>query len=95
MAKLEVSPSVPPRRKPRKIHRKYCEVIDRNCFFAEVDVEIRDWLFELQDDDRLSVALKAFKAIDQQNPLAAAHLEIINHTKKVKNNYGRAVCIRI
>ena len=89
MAKLEVSAAVSPRRKAHKIRRKYCEVIDRTCFFAEIDAEVRDWLFELQDDDRLSVALKAFKAIDQQMKIGADVREVVSQVlKEIRSDFG-------
>jgi hypothetical protein len=43
-----------------------CIEINRPCFFTQMDIEVKEWLFELQADNRLDVALKAFKAIDQQ-----------------------------
>ena len=54
----------------------FCPVIDRVCFFAQIETDIRDWLFELQDSRRLNIALKAFKAIDQQMKIGADVREV-------------------
>jgi hypothetical protein len=56
---------------------KFCEEINRVCFLTQVEPEVRDWLFELQDEKRLDIALKAFKAIDQQMKIGADVREVV------------------
>jgi len=42
-----------------------------------VEPEVREWLFKLQDEKRLVIALKAFKAMDQQMQIGANVREVV------------------
>ncbi|OLS30584.1 MAG: hypothetical protein HeimAB125_18600, partial [Candidatus Heimdallarchaeota archaeon AB_125] len=55
----------------RKARGKFCKEINRVCFVTQVEPEVRNWLFKLQDEKRLVITLKAFKAIDQQMQIGA------------------------
>lgn len=47
------------------------------------------WLFELQDDERLNVALKAFKAIDQQMKIGADVREVVSQAlREIRSDFG-------
>jgi len=56
---------------------KFCKEINRVCFLTQAESEVRDWLFKLQDEKRLDIALKAFKAIDQQMQIGADVREVV------------------
>lgn len=59
------------------------------CFFTEVETDVREWLFELQDDQRLNVALKAFKAIDQQMQIGADVREVVGQAlREIRSDFG-------
>lgn len=76
-------------RKIQRIRAEVCPEINRTCFFAEIDTEVRDWLFELQDDQRLNVAFKAFKAIDQQMQIGADVREVVGQVlREIRNDFG-------
>jgi hypothetical protein len=77
-------------RKPKKQFRTdICPEINRVCFFAEIDTEVKGWLFELQNDERLNVALKAFKAIDQQMKIGADVREVVSQAlKEIRSDFG-------
>ena len=50
---------------------------------------MKDWLFELQDGQRLNIALKAFRAIDQQMKIGADVREVVGQVlKEIKNDFG-------
>ena len=67
----------------------FCKEISRPCFFTQVDTEVKDWLFELQDDERLNVALKAFKAIDQQMQIGADVREVVGQVlREIRSDFG-------
>jgi len=66
-----------------------CKEIGRPCFFTQVDAEVKSWLFELQDDQRLNVALKAFKAIDQQMQIGADVREVVGQVlREIRSDFG-------
>lgn len=68
---------------------KFCPEINRFCFFTLVEPEVKDWLFELQDGQRLNIALKAFRAIDQQMKIGADVREVVGQVlKEIKNDFG-------
>lgn len=66
-----------------------CEEIGRPCFFTQVDAEVKDWLFELQDDQRLNIALKAFKAIDKQMQIGADVREVVGQVlREIRTDFS-------
>ena len=68
---------------------KFCEEINRVCFLTQVEPEVRDWLFKLQDEKRLDVALKAFKAIDQQMQIGADVREVVAQVlREIRDDFG-------
>jgi len=74
---------------PINIQSELCSKIKRVCFFTLIDTEIKNWLFELQDTQRLDVALKAFKAIDQQMKIGADVREVVAQVlREIKNDFG-------
>ena len=77
MSKLRSQSAIVSSSRVEKRKVKICPEIDRYCFFAQIDTEVKDWLFQLQDDQRLDVALKAFKAIDQQMQIGADVREVV------------------
>ena len=67
----------------------FCSEISRVCFFSQLDSEVKKWLFELEDSGRLVVALKAFKAIDQQMKIGADVREVVGQVlREIKNDFG-------
>jgi hypothetical protein len=89
MSRLTSQTTVTSRRKPQKIHKNFCSEINRICFFTEIETEVKDWLFELQDDKRLNVALKAFKAIDQQMQIGADVREVVGQVlREIRSDFG-------
>jgi hypothetical protein len=89
MARLVPQASVSPKRKALKTKSAYCSEIDRPCFFGQIETEVKEWLFELQDDDRLDVALKAFKAIDQQMKIGADVREVVGQVlREIRSDFG-------
>jgi hypothetical protein len=73
----------------QKSRGKFCAEINRFCFFGQVEGEVKDWLFELQDSQRLNVALKAFRAIDQQMKIGADVREVVGQVlKEIKSDFG-------
>ena len=67
----------------------FCSEISRVCFFSQLDLEVKKWLFELKDSGRLVVALKAFKAIDQQMKIGADVREVVGQVlREIKNDFG-------
>lgn len=89
MAKFVSQTAVSSHRKIQRIRAEVCPEINRTCFFAEIDTEVRDWLFELQDDQRLNVAFKAFKAIDQQMQIGADVREVVGQVlREIRNDFG-------
>jgi len=72
-----------------KVGGKFCSEINRVCFLTQIEPEIRDWLFKLQDKRRLNMALKAFKAIDQQMQIGADVREVVGHVlREIRNDFG-------
>jgi predicted RNase H-like HicB family nuclease len=67
----------------------FCSDINRICFFSQLDPEVKKWLFELEDSGRLVVALKAFRAIDQQMKIGADVREVVGQVlREIKNDFG-------
>jgi len=89
MSRLATQTAIPPRRKARKARGEICPEINRPCFFTQVEPEVQNWLFELQDDQRLNVALKAFKAIDQQMQIGADVREVVGQVlREIRSDFG-------
>jgi len=89
MSKLETQTTISPRRKAHKVRGEICPEINRPCFFTQVEAEVQNWLFELQDDQRLNVALKAFKAIDQQMQIGADVREVVGQVlREIRSDFG-------
>lgn len=77
------------RKHAKWISGKFCKEIGRPCFFAHIETEVKGWLFELQDEDRLSVALKAFRAIDQQMKIGADVREVVGQVlREIRSDFG-------
>lgn len=73
----------------RKARGKFCKEINRVCFVTQVEPEVRNWLFKLQDEKRLAIALKAFKAIDQQMQIGANVREVVGQVlKEIRGDFG-------
>jgi len=73
----------------RKARGKFCKEINRVCFVTQVEPEVRDWLFKLQDEKRLAIALKAFKAIDQQMQIGANVREVVGQVlREIRGEFG-------
>lgn len=88
MAKLVSEPIVFKQRKV-KIQSGICKEISRPCFFTEIETEVKEWLFDLQDDQRLNVALKAFRAIDQQMQIGADVREVVGQVlREIRSDFG-------
>ena len=69
---------------------KFCEEIKRTCFLTQIEPEVRAWLFKLQDEKRLDVALKAFKAIDQQMKIGADVREVVGQVlREIRGDFGK------
>jgi len=69
---------------------KFCEEINRVCFLTQVEPEVRGWLFKLQDEKRLDVALKAFKAMDQQMKIGADVREVVGQVlREIRGDFGK------
>lgn len=89
MAKLSAQSELPHRAKTQKNRGKFCPEINRFCFFTQVETEIKDWLFDLQDNQRLNIALKAFKAIDQQMKIGADVREVVGQVlREIRSDFG-------
>jgi hypothetical protein len=89
MSRLANQTVISPRRKAVKMRRHVCSEINRPCFVLDLEAEVRSWLFELQDDQRLTVALKAFKAIDQQMKIGADVREVVNQAlREIRSDFG-------
>ena len=68
---------------------KFCEEINRVCFLTQVEPEVRGWLFKLQDEKRLVIALKAFKAMDQQMQIGANVREVVGQVlREIRGDFG-------
>jgi translation initiation factor 2 beta subunit (eIF-2beta)/eIF-5 len=68
---------------------RVCEEIGRPCFLTQLDTEVKDWLFELQDDQRLNIALKAFKAIDKQMQIGADVREVVGQVlREIRTDFS-------
>ena len=73
----------------KKVEGNFCPEINRVCFFTQIEPEIRDWLFKLQDKKRLNIALKAFKAIDQQMQIGADIREVVGQVlREIRDDFG-------
>jgi len=73
----------------RKARGIFCKEINRVCFVTQVEPEVRDWLFKLQDEKRLIIALKAFKAIDQQMQIGANVREVVGQVlREIRGDFG-------
>jgi len=69
--------------------RTPCPLIKRVCFFNEVETDIKDWLFELQDKNKLNITLKAFRAIEQQMQIGADVREVVAQVlREIRNDFG-------
>jgi len=56
---------------------------------TQVEPEVRNWLFKLQDEKRLVIALKAFKAIDQQMQIGANVREVVGQVlREIRGDFG-------
>jgi len=89
MAKLTAQSTIPSQRPSQKGRGKFCSEINRICFFTEIEKEVKDWLFVLQDDKRLNIALKAFKAVDQQMQIGADVREVTGQVlKEIRSDFG-------
>jgi hypothetical protein len=89
MAKLATQATISLGKKTQKIRSKFCSEIGRPCFFIHLETEVKEWLFELQDYDRLDVALKAFKAIDQQMKVGADVREVVGQVlREIRSDFG-------
>ena len=87
MAKLSSQSTLPTQAK--KVEGNFCPEINRVCFFTQIEPEIRDWLFKLQDKKRLNIALKAFKAIDQQMQIGADIREVVGQVlREIRDDFG-------
>jgi len=72
-----------------KTEGKFCPEFNRFCLLMQVESEIRDWLFKLQDNKRLNIALKAFKAIDQQMQIGADVREVVGQVlREIRDDFG-------
>jgi len=68
---------------------KFCSEFNRFCFLTQVEPEVKDWLFKLQDKKRLNIALKAFKAIDQQMQIGADVREVVGQVlREIRDDFG-------
>ena len=68
---------------------KFCREIKRICFLTQVEPEVRDWLFKLQDEKRLVIALKAFRAIDQQMHIGADVRAVVAQVlREIRGDFG-------
>lgn len=89
LARLESPEAIPSKKRSKQSPSKFCKEISRPCFFRHIETEVKDWLFELQDDDRLDVALKAFRAIDQQMKIGADVREVVGQVlREIKSDFG-------
>jgi hypothetical protein len=89
MSRLAHQTVISPQRKAAKARGHVCSEINRPCFVLDLEAEVRSWLFELQDDQRLTVALKAFKAIDQQMKIGADVREVVNQAlREIRSDFG-------
>ena len=72
-----------------KTEGKFCSEFNRFCFLTQVESEVRDWLFKLQDKKRLNIALKAFKAMDQQMQIGADVREVVGQVlREIRDDFG-------
>lgn len=89
LKKLSSQPTVRPSIQVHGSGGRFCEEIGRPCFFTQVDTEVKGWLFELQDDQRLNIALKAFKAIDKQMQIGADVREVVGQVlREIRTDFG-------
>jgi hypothetical protein len=73
----------------RKARGRFCEEINRVCFVTQLEPEVRDWLFKLQDEKRLVIALKAFKVMDQQMQIGANVREVVGQVlREIRGDFG-------
>ena len=89
MAKLTTQSTIPLHGRTQKSRGRFCSEINRLCLFTQIETEVKDWLFELQDDQRLSITLKAFKAIDQQMQIGADVREVVGQVlREIRSDFG-------
>lgn len=89
MARLVPPVSASSKRRAHQTKSTFCSEIDRPCFFMQIETDVKEWLFELQDDERLDVALKAFRAIDQQMKIGADVREVVGQVlREIRNDFG-------
>jgi hypothetical protein len=89
LARLETQATISRRKRTQEARNEFCKEIKRPCFFAHIETEVREWLFELQDDDRLDVALRAFRAMDQQMKIGADVREVVGQVlKEIRSDFG-------
>lgn len=89
MARLETQTTISLPKRTQKARNEFCKEIKRPCFFAHIETEVKEWLFELQDDDRLDIALRAFRAMDQQMKIGADVREVVGQVlKEIRSDFG-------
>lgn len=89
MSRLTAQTAISTRRKAHKFRSNVCPEINRPCFFIQIESEVQNWLFELQDNQRLNIALKAFKAIDQQMQIGADVREVVGQVlREIRSDFG-------
>jgi hypothetical protein len=89
MAKRGAQSAIVSSSRMEKCKVKFCPEIKRFCFFAQIDTEVKDWLFKLQDSQRLDISLKAFKAIDQQMQIGADVREVVGQVlREIRNDFS-------
>ena len=72
--------------------RIFCPEINRICFFTQIEPAIKNWLFKLQDNMRLNIALKAFKAIDEQIQMRADLRDVVEQLlREIKDDMRTSV----
>jgi len=89
LARLETQATISRRKRAQETRNEFCKEIKRPCFFAHIETEVKEWLFELQDDDRLDIALRAFRAMDQQMKIGADVREVVGQVlKEIRSDFG-------
>jgi len=89
LARLETQAEITLRKRAQEARNEFCKEIKRPCFFAHIETEVKEWLFELQDDYRLDVALRAFRAMDQQMKIGADVREVVGQVlKEIRRDFG-------
>jgi hypothetical protein len=66
-----------------------CPITNRVCILAQMESGVRNWLFQLEKEKRLNIALKAFKAIDDQAKVGAQVEHIVSQAlKEIDSGFG-------